>query len=78
MLDGVWLVHSSASGATMAADAVDAALLELLGDGPVSATLLTRRLSDAVQVLLPPDAVVGVESHLQGLLQHGWLVVLDD
>ncbi len=78
LLDGVWLVHCSGSGATLAADPVDAALLEWLSDGPASAAGLTSRLGLASQAELPPDIAQGVEIRLLSWLQQGWLVVMDD
>lgn len=78
LLDGVWLVHCSGSGATLAADMVDAALLEWLGDGPASAADLTSRLGLASQAELPLDTAQGVEFRLLTWLQQGWVVVMND
>lgn len=77
LLDSTWLVHSSASGATLAADAVDAVLLEFLGDGPASVADLTAQLAGASDAVLPPDAAQGIEARLLAWVQQG-LVVLDD
>jgi len=77
-LDGQWLVHCCASGATMVADPVDAALLEWLGDGPASAADLALRLEVASGAQMPPDSQQGIDERLQAWLQHGWVDVMDD
>jgi hypothetical protein len=76
-LDGQWLVHFSASGATLTADAVDAALLEWLSDGPTTGKGLASRLAAASGTELPSDTDKGIDARLQAWLQHGWVDLMD-
>lgn len=76
-LDGQWLVHCSASGATLHADPVDAALLEWLSDGPATVTDLAARLAAATDAALPDGTNVGIDARLQAWLQQGWVDLMD-
>ena len=63
----------------MVADPVDAALLELLGDGPATAAGLVGRLEvvSGIGLDLPDDAEHGVAARLQDWLRNGWVDLMD-
>lgn len=76
-VDGTWVVLCCASGALQTVDAVGAALLSLLEEGPASAEDLTSRLAQAAGSQLPIDANAGVAERLQHWHLAGWVELVD-
>lgn len=76
-IDGDWVVFCHASGALQCVDAVGAALMLCLEDGPASIGELTAQVALAAGASLPEDSMVGVAEYVRRWQHDGWLEPVD-